>query len=116
MAIHVPICIEARLEAMMLMMTSINIKHPAHGGVCIVPTQDMLIGLHYMSLTSVEEEKITFSSYSDIKVALFNNLIGLHSKVYFRYDISKSSTTIVSTPGRLLITELVPIKCNFVYE
>ncbi|MFP3039943.1 MAG: DNA-directed RNA polymerase subunit beta', partial [Candidatus Hodgkinia cicadicola] len=66
MAVHVPLSLEARLEVMSLMMSTKNILHPAHGGLCILPTQDMIMGLYYMSLTSSEHKDMCFSSYAEV--------------------------------------------------
>ncbi|MFP3039944.1 MAG: hypothetical protein ACKESA_01595, partial [Candidatus Hodgkinia cicadicola] len=66
MAVHVPLSLEAKLEVMSLMMSTKNILYPAHGGLCILPTQDMIMGLYYMSLTSSEHKDMCFSSYAEV--------------------------------------------------
>ncbi|MFP3039946.1 MAG: hypothetical protein ACKESA_01610, partial [Candidatus Hodgkinia cicadicola] len=91
-----------------------NVLHPAHGGPCILPTQDMIMGLYYMSLTSSEHKDICFNTYIEIDTALALGIVKLHTRV--KFNLSKDHITITSTPGRLLIMETVPSKCNFVYE
>ncbi len=97
-------------------MADNNIMHPAHGDPCILPTQDMILGLYYMSLISPEHTDISLFSYNEVHKILFLNKINLHTKVKFRIIINGKITELLSTPGRLLISELVPSECNFLYE
>ncbi len=116
MAVHVPLSFNARIEATTLLMSNNNVMHPAHGDPCILPSQDMILGLYYMSLTSPEHKDICLSSYNEVHKLLFLNKINLHTKIKFRIIINGKRTEILSTPGRLLISELVPLECNFLYE
>ncbi len=116
MAVHVPLSLEAKLEVMLLMMATKSVLHPAHGGPCVLPTQDMIMGLYYMSLTSLECKDMCFDSYSEVSNALMFGKVTLHTKIKFIMRKNKDYVTIISTPGRLLIMETVPFKCNFVYE
>ncbi len=116
MAVHVPLSFNARIEATTLLMADNNVMHPAHGDPCILPSQDMILGLYYMSLTSPEHKDICLSSYTEVHKILFLNKINLHTKIKFRTVVNGKITEILSTPGRLLISELVPSECNFLYE
>ncbi|WP_192572978.1 hypothetical protein [Candidatus Hodgkinia cicadicola] len=116
MAVHVPLSFNARIEATMLLMADNNVMHPAHGDPCILPSQDMILGLYYMSLTSPEHKDICLSSYKEVHKILFLNKINLHAKIKFKTVVNGKITEILSTPGRLLISELVPSECNFLYE
>ncbi len=116
MAVHVPLSQKARIEAITLLMAGNNVFHPAHGDPCILPTQDMILGLYYMSLKSAEHSDIHFLSYAEVTKALMHKKIGLHDKVKFTSIKNDIQVTIFTTPGRLLISEIVPSSCNFVYE
>ncbi len=116
MAVHVPLSLEARLEAIVLIMSVENVLHPAHGGLCIFPTQDMIIGLYYMSLISLDYKDICFTSYIEVDSALLSGIVNLHTKVKFIILKNNNYITITSTPGRLLIMSIVPIECDFIYE
>ncbi|PIM96055.1 DNA-directed RNA polymerase subunit beta' [Candidatus Hodgkinia cicadicola] len=116
MAVHVPLSFSARIEATTLLMANNNVMHPAHGDPCILPSQDMILGLYYMSLISPEHKDICLSSYNEVHKILFFKKINLHTKVKFRIIVNGKITEILSTPGRLLISELVPSECNFLYE
>ncbi|WP_146656972.1 hypothetical protein, partial [Candidatus Hodgkinia cicadicola] len=70
MAVHVPLSLKARIEVTTLLMTENNVFHPAHGDPCILPSQDMILGLYYMSLTSTEQKDVLFSSYVEVTKAL----------------------------------------------
>ncbi len=116
MAVHIPLSLEARLEAVTLIMSVENVLHPAHGGPCVLPTQDMIMGLYYMSLISSECKDICFTSYIEVDSALLSGIVKLHTKVKFIIFKNNNWITIMSTPGRLLIMSIVPVECNFVYE
>ncbi len=81
MAVHVPLTLEARAEALALMMSTKNVLHPAHGSPCVLPTQDMVLGLYYMSLVSADTSNMCFSCYADVSAALFAGLVKLTAKV-----------------------------------
>ncbi len=116
MAVHVPLSFSARIEAATLLMADNNVMHPAHGDPCILPSQDMILGLYYMSLISSEHKDICLSSYNEVHKILFLRKINLHTKIKFRIVVNGKITEILSTPGRLLISELVPSECRFLYE
>ena len=87
MAVHVPLSLEAQLEARVLMMSTNNILHPANGGPIIVPSQDIVLGLYYLSLAMEKEpgEGRIFGSVAEIQHALAAGNVTLHAKVKGRY-------------------------------
>ncbi|MCB9989888.1 MAG: DNA-directed RNA polymerase subunit beta' [Rhodospirillales bacterium] len=115
MAVHVPLSIEAQLEARCLMMSTNNILSPANGKPIIVPTQDIVLGLYYLSISLDEQqgEGMVFRGPGEIQHALTEGVVSLHAKIKCRYkgvdEEGNPITTIVeSTPGRMLISELLP--------
>src|SRR2546425_9915173 len=81
MAVHVPLSLEAQLEARVLMMSTNNILHPANGSPIIVPSQDIVLGLYYLSMLREKEpgEGMLFGSIAEIQHALEQKAITLHS-------------------------------------
>jgi len=115
MAVHVPLSIEAQLEARVLMMSTNNILSPANGKPIIVPSQDMVLGLFYLSLESDKDvgENMAFSDMNEVQIALDNKVISLHSKVRARWtsvdaDGKPTSEIVNTTPGRMMIAQYLP--------
>ncbi|WP_375623675.1 MULTISPECIES: DNA-directed RNA polymerase subunit beta' [unclassified Bartonella] len=115
MAVHVPLSLEAQLEARVLMMSTNNILHPANGAPIIVPSQDMVLGLYYLSIVSEKEpgEGMAFSDIGELHYALENKVVTLHTKIKGRVkNIGKDGKEVAklydTTPGRLIIGELLP--------
>ncbi|MBL4877031.1 MAG: DNA-directed RNA polymerase subunit beta', partial [Cohaesibacteraceae bacterium] len=115
MAVHVPLALEAQLEARVLMMSTNNILHPANGDPIIVPSQDIVLGLYYLSMMNENEpgEGMAFSDLGEMQHALDRGIVTLHSKIKGRYrNIDKEgkefSEIHETTPGRLLIANLLP--------
>jgi len=115
MAVHVPLSLEAQLEARVLMMSTNNILHPANGQPIIVPSQDIVLGLYYLSLMYQNEpgEGKVFGSVAEIEHALDAGVVSLHAKIKarFRYlddDGNKVSKIFETTPGRMKIGEHLP--------
>ncbi|MEO1720489.1 MAG: DNA-directed RNA polymerase subunit beta', partial [Pseudomonadota bacterium] len=115
MAVHVPLSLEAQLEARVLMMSTNNILHPASGAPIIVPSQDIVLGLYYLSLMNDGEpgEGMLFGSIAEVRHALEAGAVTLHAKVKGRYkglDAEGNPTAQVyeTTPGRLLLGEILP--------
>ncbi|MEC5292915.1 DNA-directed RNA polymerase subunit beta' [Aurantimonas sp. C2-5-R2] len=115
MAVHVPLSIEAQLEARVLMMSTNNILHPANGAPIIVPSQDMVLGLYYLSIMNENEpgQGMAFSDIGELEHAIANRSVTLHSKVKGRFktvgaDGKPVSNIYETTPGRMLIGELLP--------
>ena len=115
MAVHVPLSLEAQLEARVLMMSTNNILHPANGHPIIVPSQDIVLGLYYLSLMHEKEpgEGMLFGSVSEIHHALAAGVVTLHAKVRGRFrTVNDKNEPIIeiheTTPGRLILGELLP--------
>src|SRR6266576_2203878 len=88
MAVHVPLSLEAQLEARVLMMSTNNILHPANGSPIIVPSQDIVLGLYYLTLMRDQEpgEGKVYGNMSDIEHALNGKAITLHTKIKYRWE------------------------------
>jgi DNA-directed RNA polymerase subunit beta' len=119
MAVHVPLSVEAQLEARVLMMSTNNILSPANGKPIIVPTQDIVLGLYYLSIVQDGQpgEGMIFRDLGEIQHALESKVVTLHSKIKCRYktvDETGVPVTIVveSTPGRMLMADLLPRNKN----
>ena len=115
MAVHVPLSLEAQLEARVLMMSTNNILSPANGKPIIVPTQDIVLGLYYLTIEreGMDGEGMTFATVSEIEHALESGSLHLHAKIKARYHTvdadAKPLTQIVeTTPGRMLLSEILP--------
>ncbi|MCU0840029.1 MAG: DNA-directed RNA polymerase subunit beta', partial [Rhodospirillales bacterium] len=115
MAVHVPLSLEAQLEARVLMMSTNNILSPANGKPIIVPSQDIVLGLYYLTMDRDGEpgEGMTFVDIGEIHHALDAKAVSLHAKVRARYHTvdaeGRPITLLVSTtPGRMLLSELLP--------
>ncbi|WP_375681413.1 DNA-directed RNA polymerase subunit beta' [Bartonella sp. AP60NXGY] len=123
MAVHVPLSLEAQLEARVLMMSTNNILHPANGAPIIVPSQDMVLGLYYLSIVSEKEpgEGMAFSDIGELHYALENKVITLHTKIKGRVknmgkDGKEVSKLYDTTPGRLIIGELLPKSADISFD
>ena len=115
MAVHVPLSHDAALEAQLLMLSSHNILSPAHGGPIAVPTQDMVLGLYYMTKSSNGErgEGMRFSSITEARQAYDQGVVHLHAKVKVRLD---DGAVIDTTMGRILFNEIVPESVGYINE
>ncbi len=111
MAVHVPLSIEAQMEARVLMMSTNNILSPASGKPIIVPTQDMVLGIYYM--TRPREfalgEGMVFASPEELRAAYDQRAVDLQAKIKCRIDGKVYETT----SGRVLLWEIVPRKVGF---
>ncbi|MBR0655678.1 DNA-directed RNA polymerase subunit beta' [Plastoroseomonas arctica] len=127
MAVHVPLSLEAQLEARVLMMSTNNILSPANGKPIIVPSQDIVLGLYYLSLESPEfrvadEQKApAFADMGEVEQSLANGHITVHTKIRFRLktvDAEGKPVTIrvVTTPGRAMMGALLPLHPNVPYS
>ena len=115
MAVHVPLSLEAQLEARVLMMSTNNILSPANGRPIIVPSQDMVLGLYHLSIQKENEpgQGKAFSGLAEIEAALDAGVVTLHSKIRCRYAESDEAgavhtKVIETTPGRMKIAALLP--------
>jgi DNA-directed RNA polymerase subunit beta' len=115
MAVHVPLSLESQLEARVLMMSTNNILHPANGSPIIVPSQDIVLGLYYLTLLRENEpgEGKIFGTLSDIEHALAEKAITLHSKIKYRWRGADEAGKPLSrwydtTPGRVILSQVIP--------
>jgi DNA-directed RNA polymerase subunit beta' len=118
MAVHVPLSLEAQLEARALMMSTNNILSPANGEPIIVPTQDVVLGLYYMTraLVGKKGEGMVFANLSEVHRAYDCRVVELHAKVKVRItetvieDGKRSRKTgiVETTVGRALLAEILP--------
>ncbi len=123
MALHVPLSLEAQLEARMLMMSSNNILLPANGKPIIVPSQDMILGLYYLTLEVANQpgEGMLFANLGEIEHALEEKIITVHSRIITRYHtVDENNEPIIqrveTTPGRFFISELLPRSSKIPYS
>ncbi|MFY9287455.1 MAG: DNA-directed RNA polymerase subunit beta' [Alphaproteobacteria bacterium] len=119
MAVHVPLSLEAQLEARVLMMSTNNILSPANGKPIIVPSQDIVLGLYYISLARDGEpgEGMVFADMGEIEQALAAKVITLHTKIKARYhgvdaEGKHQITRVETTAGRMLLSEILPRNPN----
>jgi DNA-directed RNA polymerase subunit beta' len=115
MAVHVPLSLEAQLEARVLMMSTNNILSPASGKPIIVPSQDIVLGLYYLTMESEGEpgENMIFADMGEILHALEQGVVTLHSRIKARYtgidpDGAALTSVVETTPGRMLLSEVLP--------
>jgi len=115
MAVHVPLSLEAQLEARVLMMSTNNILSPANGKPIIVPSQDMVLGIYYitMEIPGSVGEGMAFTEMYEIEQALEAGVVTLHSKVKARYhgvnEKGEPEIKLVeTTPGRMIFSEILP--------
>src|SRR5262249_37204173 len=136
MAVHVPLSLEAQLEARVLMMSTNNILHPANGSPIIVPSQDIVLGLYYLTIMAEngigewklelhKEEDLKrdtkkknnvrgfYRDISEVEHALHEKAVGLHSKIKYRWaGIGEDGKPVhrwyETTPGRALLGQVLP--------
>ena len=117
MAVHVPLSVEAQVEARVLMMSTNNILHPANGSPIIVPSQDIVLGLYYLSIMREGEEKQrppkAFGDLAEIEHALHGKVIDLHTKIKYRWNgVDEKGKPIRkwydTTPGRVMLGQVLP--------
>ena len=118
MAVHVPLSIEAQVETRALMMSTNNILSPANGKPIIVPSQDIILGLYYISMVGkdYESEDIKprpIANEHEMEHALANNVIKIHDKILYRFTTrdefaEKVTKRVVTTAGRVMIYNVLP--------
>jgi DNA-directed RNA polymerase subunit beta' len=128
MAVHLPLGPEAILEAQLLMLASHNILNPANGSPITVPSQDMVLGLYYMTklLKSTKDYKVkgeglTFYSAEEVNIAYNEEVVELNAMIKIRAkDFDKSGKLVFkiidTTVGRVLFNQVVPEKAGFINE
>jgi len=112
MAVHVPLSVEAQIECRVLMMSTNNILSPANGSPVIVPSQDIVLGLYYMTVERSFEkgEGMAFCAPWEVVAAYDSGSVSLHARVKVRMEDGK---TVDTTPGRILVWEVLPKGVDF---
>jgi DNA-directed RNA polymerase subunit beta' len=123
MAVHVPLSLEAQLEARVLMMSTNNVLSPANGKPIIVPSQDMILGIYYISTerAGLPGEGMVFSSKDEMEHALYMGAVHLHTKIVARVEELDENGVMVqrrydTTPGRMKLGALLPKNARTPYE
>ncbi|GAG97021.1 unnamed protein product, partial [marine sediment metagenome] len=136
MAVHIPLSVEAQVEAQTLMLSTQNILSPAHGRPLAVPSQDMVLGCYYLTLEKKEMkgEGRIFASGDDVLLALENKKISLHAQIKLRFNGSFMNLStyyddqavmvcpitemhnelIETTPGRIIFNNILPKGIPFI--
>ncbi len=106
MAVHVPLSVESQIEARVLMLSSNNILSPANGSPIIVPSQDIVLGLYYMTRgkEGCKGEGKLFSNPEEVRAAYDGRAVDLHANITVRIDGKRVETTV----GRILLWEIMP--------
>ena len=118
MAVHIPLSLEAQLEARVLMMSTNNILSPSNGKPIIVPSQDMVLGIYYLSQATEDDSKKDkpkgyFTNITELEQALDNNSISLHSKIICRFEtVDEKGNKVLekhkTTAGRYILSSILP--------
>jgi len=128
MAVHLPLGPEAILEAQLLMLASHNILNPANGSPITVPSQDMVLGLYYMTKllksndkVKVKGEGLIFYSYDEVIIAYNDKKVDLNAGIKIRAKVHDKSNKLVNkiidtTVGRVLFNQVVPEEAGFINE
>ena len=123
MAVHVPLSLEAQLEARVLMMSTNNVLSPANGAPIIVPSQDMILGLYYITLEreGMKGEGMIFSDVEEVQHALDAGEVHLHAKIQARIpQIDETGQEVLvrfeTTPGRVKLGALLPLNAKAPFD
>ena len=124
MAVHVPLSLEAQLEARVLMMSTNNVLSPANGAPIIVPSQDMILGLYYTTIEreGMKGEGMAFASSEEVQYALDTGAVHLHARITARVpqvDPETGETVMKrfeTTPGRMRLGALLPMNAKAPFE
>jgi DNA-directed RNA polymerase subunit beta' len=111
MAVHVPLSLEAQTEARVLMMSTNNILSPANGMPIIIPSQDIVLGIYYLTraLSGVKGEGMVFADAGEVRSALDAQAVDLHARIKVRIDGEMKETTV----GRVVLHEVIPETISF---
>jgi DNA-directed RNA polymerase subunit beta' len=108
MAVHIPLSVESQIEARVLMLSSNNILSPANGSPIIVPSQDIVLGIYYMTRTrgdrKLKDKKPVFANSSEVRIAYDAGKIKLHQRI----DVRMNDEVVETTVGRILLWEIIP--------
>ncbi|AIK96773.1 DNA-directed RNA polymerase subunit beta' [Candidatus Odyssella acanthamoebae] len=123
MAVHVPLSLEAQLEARVLMMSTNNILSPANGRPIIVPSKDIVLGIYYLTQMreSLPGEGMLIASLAEAEHALQNKLLELHTKITARVPFYQADGTVIhkrleTTAGRLILSQILPKSDRITYD
>ncbi|MDR0942531.1 MAG: DNA-directed RNA polymerase subunit beta' [Holosporales bacterium] len=115
MAVHVPLSIEAQLEARILMLSTNNILSPSNGKPVVIPSKDIVLGVYYltMEVEGSPNEGSAFANISEITYALENKRVTLHTKIkteapYYEEDGTCKYKVVETTPGRMIFSQILP--------
>ncbi|MHB8905001.1 MAG: DNA-directed RNA polymerase subunit beta', partial [Melioribacteraceae bacterium] len=114
MAVHVPLSYEAQLEASVLMLSSHNILSPQNGLPIVLPSQDIVLGLYYLTKLrpGAKGEGKIFSDVAEVLIAYNSKAVDLHAKIKVRIDSQMIETTV----GRVIFNEIVPTEMGYINE
>ena len=114
MAVHVPLSFYARIETKVLMLSSHNILSPAHGRPLAIPSQDIVLGVYYLTKrrTGALGDGMMFSSSDEVNIAYNDNRVELHAPIQVRIDGKMISTTV----GRVIFNKILPKEIGYVNE
>jgi DNA-directed RNA polymerase subunit beta' len=123
MAVHIPLSLEAQLEARILMMSTNNILSPSNGKPIIVPSQDMILGIYYLSQAPANKDKIEgyFVDASEIEHGIDSDAINVHSRIISRFiTIDEKGNEVIekytTTAGRFLLANVLPKNSNIKFS
>ena len=110
MAVHVPLSVEAQIECRVLMMSTNNILSPSNGSPIINPSQDIVLGLYYLTVerSFKRGEGKAFSDPMEVIAAIDNQVVDYHSRVKVRYSDKHGTRIVETTPGRVIVGEILP--------
>ena len=120
MAIHVPLSVEAQAEARMLMLAAYNILKPQDGMPVVSPSQDMILGSYYLTMTddTLPDRNLYYTDIAEMEMAYFNHEVDIHERVHVRItreiDGKRVTRLVESTVGRFLFNEIIPQGLGFV--
>lgn len=120
MAVHVPLSAEAQAEARFLMLSANNLLKPSDGKPVVVPTQDMVLGVYYLTMEKSGDkgEGMMFASEDEAILAYEHKVVGLHARVKVRRTIEKDgkiiSGMIETTPGKVILNKVIPQDLGFI--
>ncbi|MBP7461377.1 MAG: DNA-directed RNA polymerase subunit beta', partial [Candidatus Delongbacteria bacterium] len=116
MAVHIPLSFEAQIEASTLMLSANNILSPAHGKPLTLPSQDIVIGIYYLTKGNKDakgKDRI-ISSYEEAEALLFNEIVDLHAVVFFKPKTQEKP--IKTTIGRIIFNNIIPDEIGFIND
>ena len=116
MAVHIPLSVEAQAECRFLLLAPNNLLKPSDGEPVTVPSQDMVLGIYYLSLKKENElgENYYFADENEAIMAYQDKMISLHAKINVRRTINNESQIVETTVGRIILNEAIPQDIGFV--